>query len=193
MNWKIDKKQLINYQKPKFYNNMEDFTVTCDGKYGVLLYNIYECSMCACYCVFAIYSNSDFKNPLVYLNTDKRPIFYSMKNTYDYVPLSDCLVMVYSIYNKNSTIPSRPYIFIKPSEKRFALVPWDFTSIYYGFNEISEDILELYEKFPKELDYYEKQDKHKRKTGMIINLKELKWYDTKEIGKVNEIYHNGEY
>ncbi len=82
-----------------------------------------------------------------------------------------------------------PYLFVRPYEKKFAFFPWDFTSIYYGFNENEKNVLTLYEKAPTELDYYVEKEKHKRKTGMEIHLEQLKWYDTKLIDKAYDIYH----
>ena len=165
--WPIDKLQLSNYQIPEGYNNLEEFSVTDDGKYGVFLYNIYERTMNAWYCAFAIYGNTDFKTPLVHLHADQRPIFCKFHGkTFDYAPLSNCFIMVYSAYKPDSKRPTMPYLFVKPLEKKFALLPWDFTSIYYGFAEIENNTLKLYEKSPTQLDCYEERNKHTRKTGM---------------------------
>lgn len=189
--WPIDKLQLRNYQIPEGYNNLEEFSATDDGKYGVFLYNIYECTMNAWYCAFAIYDNTDFKTPLVHLHADQRPIFCQFHGkTFDYAPLSNCFIMVYSAYKPDSKRPTMPYLFVKPLEKKFALLPWDFTSIYYGFAEIENNTLKLYEKSPTQLDYYEERNKHKRKTGMKIRLHELTWYDTNDIDRAYSIYHD---
>lgn len=188
INWPIDRSQLKNYQKPEYFNNMEGFSVTEDGKYGILFYNIYECSMNAWFCVFAIYSRSNPSSPLVYLNTEKRAIFFHMQYTYDYASLSECFVMSFSAYKEN-TKTTMPFLFVKPNDKQFALLPWDFTSIYYGFNETEKNYLVLYEKSPEELDYHVERKIHKRKTGMKLHLDKLKWYDTKLINRAYEIYH----
>lgn len=183
--WDINKNLIPNYQKDS--DIPEDvFSVTDDNKYGVLIYNIKELRMGSYYGMFAIYSQSDPKAPLINYNSDKRAIHYNFKNTFDYAPLSDCFVFIHAAYKKDSIKPSMPYLFVNPIKKQFSFLDWDYTSIYYGFKEISKDILQLYATYPLELDSRQVRNR----TGEHVNLNDLTWYDIKHLNKAYDIYHS---
>jgi len=91
-----------------------------------------------------------------------------------------------------------PFFIYKSKKRQYAILPWDFTSIYYGWKEISENNLQLYEKFPDELRIFEKsfrelykefpkesrktyeKTQKKHKTGEILNLDSLDWKDIEQ-------------
>jgi hypothetical protein len=182
--WDIDKTLIPNYQNDS-YSSEDFFSITDDNKYGVLIYNIRECSMCAYYGLFAIYNQINTKVPLINYNIDKQAIHFNRKDTFYYAPLSDCFVFVHAANKKGSTKPSMPYFFVNPSKSSFAFLQWDYTSIYYGFKEVSKGILQLIETSPKELELMHIQ----RRTGEQVNLDDLTWYDIKHLSKAYDIYH----
>ena len=187
--WDIDTTHLLNY-KCNMYDT-DEFIITNDNKYGILFYNIVEGSMCAYYGKFAIYEKANLSQSLINIDKCKQFIWYRFdKKSFDYGELSNCLIFNFSAYKENSKKPTMPYLFIKPFEKQFALPEWEFTSISHGFKEISKDKFEIYEKNPIEITniqndgYY-----HAIKTGMTIDLNELKWHNTKYLDEAYNIYH----
>ena len=175
--------------KNEFPGSFNDFFVTFDRKYGIFLYDILELKMDAYYCKLAIYRNDNLKKPCIDMNTEKRGVFYRREMTFDYAPISNCISISFSAYKNDSGGQNFPYLFIDISTSKFAFIPWDHTSIYYGLSEVSHGKFVIYDKSPLELDFQEKSQKHIRQTGRQIELANYTWYDTENLNRAYEISH----
>jgi len=179
--WKIDVSALKSYKKPGWTEDY--FSETIDEKYGVYLYNIDEWRM-MCYAgLIAIYTEKD--NSRLLVNSAVTWVWYDTEKTYDYAPLSDCLIFRKPAYKENSSKPDSPFILLKPTEQLFGFLEWNFTSIYYGFKEIEKGKLVVKEIHPKDLNNLSEP----KRTSEIIDLNTIVWFDIKNFDKALEIYH----
>ena len=171
-----------NYRQKSWVD--EDFVVTDDKKYGILFYNINEVSMCAYQCAIAIYSSDNINEPLV----DLKPIGTALVGLiwgykrYYYAPLSDCIITICCV-DKGEY----PILLIKPSEKKFAIIPFNFTSIYYHIKEVDENKIILQETDSTEIKRLEEKG-YVNKTGKQFILSDLNWYDITEYENIEKIY-----
>ena len=184
--WEINPGTLFQYNKKNVAADY--FAQTEDQKYGILIYNICEHHMCAFNGMLAIYEKSNLEEPII--NLKKTRVWFQREYTFEYESLSKCMSFI-SVLPISSS-PQSPFIFINLERRQYAILPWDFTSIYYGWKEISENHLQLYEKNPNdELRRFEKvyenfskeiretyeETRKKHKTGEILNLESLDWKD----------------
>lgn len=161
----------------------EDLVITEDNKYGIFFYNICEVRMCSYQSAVAIFSSNNLNEPLV----DLKPIspylagsIYGYKR-YFYAPFSDCIITVCNI-NKEY-----PFLLIKPSEKMFAFIPFDYTSIYYSLKETEKNKIILEDEFLSELKHLEEKG-YVKQTGKQFSLSALNWYDITEFENIEKIY-----
>ncbi len=163
----------------------EAFIVTKDNKYGIFFYNICEVSMCSYYSALAIFSADNLNAPLI----DLKPVDQKLTGRiegykrYFYAPLSDCIITICIVNGE------LPFLLIKPNDKRFALIPFDYTSIYYSVNETEENKLVLEESSPNELKRL-KEKGYKSKNGVQFTLHNLTWYNLTEFENIEKIYFN---
>jgi hypothetical protein len=177
----IIKTEILKGYKPPVYN--DDCVIeTADKKYALYFYNIEEQTMLAFYPNLAIFAEGKFDCPL--LNSGKVSIWYSNVTTFPYGQKSTCLIF---------TMPTRktgglnyPYLLIKPQSSQFALIDWDVTSIYYCLEEVAENMMVVKEKSSYDLDRLN----YLRRTGEIIDLNKLTWYDFTQFDDAREIYKN---
>jgi hypothetical protein len=177
----IEIEKLNGYKKTSPYS--DDYMVkTPDDKYELCFYNVEEHSMGSYYGHFAI-----FFNEVPVVNSGNVWICYLYDNTFMYTPKSDCLIFRMSAYQEDGQIsPAFPYLLIKPQNKIFAFLEWNFTSFYYSFDEVDGDLIKIKEIYPEELDRIH----HPRKTGEIIDLNTLTWNSLTNFDKALVIYLN---
>jgi hypothetical protein len=179
--WKIDTSVLKAYKKGDWMNDY--FSQTRDEKYGIYIYNIDEWRMMSYAGLIAIYQNKG--NPMLLINSSDTWIWFDNDKTFDYAQLSECIIFRKPAYKENSKRPDFPFILIKPTEKRFAFIEWDITSIYYGFNEIEKDKLVVKEVHPEDLNNLGTT----KRTLEIIDINRIDWYDIERFDKALDIYH----
>ncbi|HEY4196909.1 MAG TPA: hypothetical protein VGM63_15305, partial [Mucilaginibacter sp.] len=127
----------------------------------------------------------DYSTPDVpILSSGEVWIWYAKNDTFIYAQSSDCLIFKMPVYQDKIKKSDYPYLLIKPSTQCFSLIEWDFTSIYYSFDEINTNMIEVKELNSKELD----RVNFPRRTGEIFNLDSLIWHDLNEFEDVRRIY-----
>jgi len=177
---------IISTEKLKGYKNpicIDDYFVeTADKKYSLYFYNIEEVTMMAYFANLAIFAENKFDSPL--LSSDKVWIWYSNAKTFTYAQKSECLIFRTSVRIAGKS--TYPYLLIKPPIKQFALLDWDVTSIYYYLEEIDENIVLVKEQSPQNLDRLG----YLRRTGEMIDLNKLTWYDFIQFDDAREILMN---
>jgi hypothetical protein len=183
MDQSIHIKKLRGYKKTDW---SEDYFVeTIDKKYGLWFYNVEEHSMLSYFGHIAIFENN--KKNLQILSSGNVWAWYRTNNTFMYPPKSDCLIFRMPAYQGEVSIkPDFPYLLIKPNSKSFSFIDWDFTSIYYSFDEINTNVIEVKEVSPKELD----RVNFPRRTGEIIDFNNLIWHNLRDFDTAIEIYLN---
>ncbi|MGZ5280642.1 MAG: hypothetical protein ACXWEY_00025 [Bacteroidia bacterium] len=179
--WNIETSILTAYKEVSWTEDY--FSETTDKKYGIYIYNINELSMLSYVGLIAIYDEKQSSKPLI--NSGKTFIWFNDYKTFDYGPLSDCLIFRKPAYKENSQRPNFPFLVIKPTEKLFAFIEWDSTSIYYGFNEVEKDKIKVREVYTEDLDNLNRP----RRTNETINLNNLTWFDLNLFDQAAEIYH----
>jgi len=165
--WNIDKSKLLDYENSEW--NFDKFYETTDKKYGIFFYNIEEFRMLAYGSKFAIFNNSKSNVPL--LNLKKLWIWFDEQKPFFYAEKSNCI-----IFRKPKSNTSYPFLLIKPELQIFASIEWDYTSIYYGLEEIDENNLILTEVYPEVLKISKSKPKNK-----FFNLDSLKWKNLNSI------------
>lgn len=177
----IEIEKLNGYKKTSPYSN--DYIVkTSDEKYELCFYNVEEHTMGSYFGHLAI-----FFNWASIVNKGDIWICYLYDETFIYAPKSDCLIFRMPVYQGEDPIkPDFPYLIIKPEKGLFSFIDWDFTSLYYSFDEVDNDLIKLKEISPKELD----RVNHVRRTGEVINLNNLTWNSLDNFDKAQLIYLN---
>jgi hypothetical protein len=164
------------------WTSQDYFIETIDKKYGLWFYNVSEGQMLSYYGHFSI-----FVNNLSILSSGSVWVEYRWHDTFVYAEKSDCLIFIMPAYQgENGIKPICPYLLIKPDSKCFSFIDWDFTSIYYYFEEIDTNIIEVKEMHPEELD----RVNFPRRTGEVIDLNNLIWHDLIDFDSAKEIYLN---
>lgn len=179
--WKIDISFLPAYKKSGWTDDY--FSETLDGKYGIYIYNIDEWRMMSYAGLIAVFADKDISKPLI--SSADTWVWYDNEKTFDYAPLSNCLIFRKPAYKENSNRPDFPFILIKPTEKIFGFIDWDATSIYYGFNEVEKDKLTVKEVHPRDLENLNRP----KRTNEMIDLNTIAWFDIKNFDKALDIYH----
>jgi hypothetical protein len=103
--WRIRTDLLKDYKPPKWAEDY--FKDTFDGKYGVYIYNIDEWRMLSYAGLIAVFSTK-LESKLL-LNSSKTWIWFDDDNTFDYLPMSDCLVFRKPAYKEHSSKPGFPF------------------------------------------------------------------------------------
>jgi hypothetical protein len=171
-NWKITTDLLPEYSKNSW--NEDVFFEVSNERYGVYLYNIDEYRMMSYSCILSIFGNK--KNILPILNSAKTEIWFSGINTFYFAELSKCLI--FRKMELDINMQSKfPFLVIKLEERLYALIDWDFTSIYFGTKEITVDIIQYYGINKNEI----KRLKLESRENEIFNLKSLNWFDLDEL------------
>jgi hypothetical protein len=177
--WKINIKQLQQYKSDGWVDDY--FAETSDSKYGIYIYNIDEWRMMS-YCgILALHHNKERSNLM--LNSLKTDIWFDNSKTFDYAPLSDCLIFRRMAYRENSNKATFPFILIKPTERTFSFIEWNNTSIYYGFNEIEKDKLIVKEVHPNEI-----KSLSVKRTNEVLDISTNKWHDLLHFDNALNIY-----
>lgn len=158
------------------------FIETADKKYALYFYNIDEVRMGAYYAYLAIFAENKFDRPIV--SSGKVWIWYSNARTFTCAQKSACLIFKTSVRKAGEV--EYPYLLIKPEIGQFSFIDWDFTSIYYSLEELGENIVVVREESPQYLD----RPDHVRRTGEMIDLNALTWYDLAQFDDALEIYKN---
>ncbi len=184
MGWNIDRSGLRDYREREGWLYDEKLFVTEDQKYGLLFYNISEVRMCTYYGTLAVYGRKDTSAPIISMAPGDVGIWYTGRQSFFYGPESDVLVFVCRCHKKDRT----PYLLIKPTEGLFTMLPFDFTSIYYGFQEVERDRLVFTEKYPDEIERCVSDNGHERKTGWVLRLEGLRWYP---VAKLDALWKTG--
>ncbi len=183
----ICKQALSDYQAKHGFDNDEKTLFTNDGKYCIFFYNINEVRMGAYLCTFAIYGNDNLEAPLVTMTPNEPCTWYVTDAPFFYAPESDLIITVYSRDLSNCGVSGMPYLLINPTEQIFAIIPFDFTSIYYAVSEKSKGVFEITEKCAHEIERCVSSGKHVRQTGRIIVTEELEWYPLKELSNIRRL------
>jgi len=173
--WHINLESLTDYETGGWVDDY--FVETDDKKYGVYIYNIDECSMNAYRGQFALFT--DKAKPQLILNSPKNLIEFAFSNTVDYAPISSFIILKIIASGKFNF----PFLFIKPDEKAFSFIKSDYTSLYYGFNEIEKDKIALRETAPKELRRI-----NQNREGEVFDISNLTWFDLANFDNVLAIY-----
>jgi hypothetical protein len=155
---------------------------TIDKKYKLYFYNVDEHSMGSYVGHLSIFE--DNKGASKILSSGRIWIDYGQKDTFIYAPKSNCLIFRMPVYQAEINKTNYPYLLIKPDGKCFSFIDWDFTSIYYSFDEIEVNIIKVKEQNRSELD----RVNYLRRTGKVINLGDLSWHDLKKFDNAREIY-----
>jgi hypothetical protein len=174
---------LKGYKKPPYDDDY--FIETPDKKYAVYFYNVEEPKMMQTFAKVAIFAGGKFDSPVA--NSDKIWIWYSTK--FSYAQKSACLIFI-APEMKKTVSQFRfhpPYLLIKPGTRQFSFIEWDFTSIYYSLDEVSENVLVVKEEKPK--DFFDRYN-YAIRTGEMIDLNALTWYDFTQLDDAQEIYVN---
>jgi hypothetical protein len=179
--WKIDTSILNPYQQSSWANDY--FSETIGEKYGVYIYNIDEWRMMSYAGLIAIYTSKACSELLI--NSGVIWVWYDSEKTFDYAPLSDCLIFRMPAFKDGSKRADFPFLLIKPREKIFAFIEWDSTSIYYGFDEIQKEKLIVKEVHPEDLF----NANIIKRTGEMIDITNLVWFDIKNFDGALGIYH----
>lgn len=161
-----------------------DLSVTPDGKYVVIIFDIDEVTMMAYYGSIAIYRNDKEPQLIVKDQRAASAYFFLDDKTYDYMPKSDCLIFKRSEYRANAVELSCPFFLIKPAENKFSWLEWGGHSIYYGFDEIEKDKIKLKDVSIRELERLNILGKR----DDTFDLNKLKWLDLNQIENFHEIY-----
>jgi hypothetical protein len=177
---------IIPTEKLKGYKNpthTDDYFIeTADKKYALYFYNIEEVTMMAYFANLAIFAENKFDSPV--LSSDKVWIWYSNIKTFTYAQKSACLIFKTSVRIAGEL--TYPYLLINPLVKQFAFLDWDVTSLYYFLEEVEENIVLVKEGSSQSLDKFN----YVRRTGEMIDLKKLTWYDFTLFDDAREIYIN---
>lgn len=89
--------------------------------------------------------------------------------------------------NRATATNRMPFLFIQPAEGCFAVLPFDDTSICYGFAEETAGVLTLTETYPREIERLVSAGTHIRQTGRKIELQKLKWHPLSNIDELTTI------
>ena len=79
-----------------------------------------------------------------------------------------------------------PFLFINLSKRLFAFIEWNDISVYYSFNEIDEESVQVYESHPEHLANYSGP----RRAGEIIYFRDLKWFSFDYFDEALSVYHD---
>ncbi len=183
----INRGVLTDYRKPSGWENGEQLYMTGDHKYCIFFYNINEVRMMTYLSTFAVFSADDPTVPLVVMDSKECRTWYILKKSFDYAPVSDIIVTRYTLDFGHVGVNCIPFLLIMPTDKKFAIVPFDFTSIYYGIREVSKGVLALTELHPQDIDRCVATGKHKRQTGRILKTDELTWYPLTRLQDLKKI------
>jgi len=169
------------------YNNTawckDYFIETIDKKYSLWFYNVLEHTMGAYYGHISIFQKNTDNLPI--LSSGEVWVWYNWDNTVIYAAKSDCLIFRMPAYQGEDAIkPDFPYLLIKPGSRCFSFIDWNFTSIYYSFDETEVNIIKVKELTPAELD----RTDFLRRTGEKIDLGKLVWYELSDFDNAKEIY-----
>ncbi len=182
LSWNIDKEKLIDYRAEGWTKDF--FASSPNNEYGVVVYNIQEWRMGAECGLIGIYSNS--KNPIIELNSKRTWIWFDYEKTFYFLKESNCVLCRIIIQNKMTFEIEFPFVFINLKKKKFALFGFsDYTSIYYGLEEVEENKAKLVEVNSEELEY-SKREKH---TNKIVDLSKLKWNKLTDFDRASEKYY----
>lgn len=181
LNWNIDKTKLIDYKSESWSDDY--FISSPKNKYGIVVYNINEWRMGAYSGIIGIFSNSE--NPKVELNSSRTSIYFQSEKTFDFLEKSDCIVCRKPANNSNNLKGGFPFMIINMKNRKFAFYDFDFTSIYYGFQETEKNKAKLIEVHPKELERLKKE----KRTNEIIDLEKLKWLELIDFNRALEKYY----
>ncbi len=179
-NWKIDIGKLENYQKNGW--NDDKFFETENQKYAIYIYNINEWKMCSYNAEFAIYSDRNNNEPLI--NFKYNTIDFNFKTCFEYAELSDCIILKKQFYQKEINKLSYPFLLIKPSEKKFAFIEWDFTSVYFKLVEVEKNILQLKFEFQNEVERLKLENRENE----IFEIENLEWFEIDNLLNSSELY-----
>lgn len=169
LNWNIDKEQLFDYKTGGW---IEDYFITSpNNEYGIVVYNINEWRMGAECGLIGIYSNP--KKPTLELNLNWIWIWFVYEKTFYFLEKSNCIVCQTIAKNIMTSEIEFPFVFINLKREKIAFFYFsDYTSIYYGLEEVEKNKAKLIEVNPKELEYSKKE----KRTNEIVDLDELKWF-----------------
>ncbi len=174
----------ISYCKaaPNGWND-ESLVITEDGRYGVFFYNICEVSMCRYNAALAVFSSDNPDEPLMDLSPEAPKFIGRIEgyHSFCYGPLSDCIVTVCNVSQ------ALPFLLLKPSERKFTLIPFDHSSIYYSVREAGPNLLILEESTPSIHTLLE-ENGFSSQAGTQWSLNDLRWYDIRDFTNIEEIY-----
>jgi len=182
--WNIEPPLLESYKKSGWTDDA--FFKTLDGKYGVYIYNIDEWRMMSYAGLVAIFNDKTNARPI--LNSAATWIWFDNDNTFDYAPLSDCFIFRKPAFLEQVNIGNFPFILIKPTEKVFSFIEWDYSSIYYGFSEITENTIKVREVHSIDLENLNRP----KRTDELFNLTKLDWYELQRFDTALEFYRRQE-
>lgn len=132
--------------------------------------------------LIGIYSNPS--NPNLELNSSRTSIYFQYDKTFHFLVASDCVVGRKPAYNANSSKGDCPFIFINLKKKKFAFLDFNFTSIYYGFEEVGKNKAKLIEINSRDLPPANKE----KRTNEIVDLEKLNWIDLVDFDQALEKY-----
>ncbi|RKR84764.1 hypothetical protein BDD43_5016 [Mucilaginibacter gracilis] len=180
LSWNISTNAIQNYTKGDWDDDC--FFETIDAKYGIYIYAISEWRMGAYAAQIAIYSNK--VNVIPAVNSSTVWVYFSMATTFSYLPLSDCLIFKMLAFKDNPTQKTIPYLLIKPLENSFAFIPYDFNSIYHGFNEVKKDTISLNKSNTSQSDGI--PNLH---VNEVFDIAGIEWFNLENFDNALSIYH----
>jgi len=180
--WKVNINKLKNYSENVW--NDDQFYETDNLKYGIYIYNINEYRMCSYNSEFAIFTDKNEEIPTI--NYEFNSIDFNFKTCFKYLELSDCFIFKKQFYQKEINKLSFPFLIVKPKEKKYTLIEWDFSSIYFELIEMEKDILKLKILFPKEIERLNLEYRENE----IFEIEKLKWFEMETLKNSSEIYQN---
>ena len=181
--WNIDKSKLADYRKNEW--NEDYFIATPNNKYGILVYNIDEFRMSAYAGFISIYSNP--KDPKQELNSYQTWIWFDEENTFDFLERSGCIVCRKPVSTFNPEIGTYPFLLINMDQRIFGFIEFDYTSIYYGIDEVEAGKAILTENHPGNFENMESE----KRTGEIFDLREIEWFNLYDFDRAEEKYRAG--
>jgi hypothetical protein len=181
LSWKVNTETIKNYKRGVWDDDV--FKESLDGKYGIYMYAIIEATMGAYYTQIALYN--DKTNSTSILNSSNVWVWFNWVNSFGYAVLSDCLIFRISAYNADDPKgKNMPYLLIKPEEKKFSFIPWDYSSIYYGFEELQKNVLSLTALYMDEIA----RIKGEGRLNEIFDIGNMTWYDFADFDDAPGIY-----
>jgi hypothetical protein len=180
--WKIDYSQLLTPERnvhPHLFLTDRLFE-SSNKNYCCLFYTVTEFSMGSYSGLMAIFENKE--EPKLLTNPFNQWFHYRGDSTVSFS--EGLLILRKPAYNRIKKLNGCPFVVIDLNKKKFALVDFEFDSIYYKLTPKSDSLLELELIAPREIEIA----KLPNRNGETFNLKNLKYYPLELLNECFELY-----